>query len=156
MDFQLLSATFEHEGDIPELYTCKGKDVSPPLTWKNPPEGTKSFALIMEDLDTPLGKITHWVVYNIPSDKRGLPEAIPGRESLPDGTIQGKNWMRRNGYMGPCPLWGRHRYEFKIFALNTVLQGDPGMNKSKLLKAIKEHILGEAALMGYYLKKKST
>lgn len=153
MAFQLLSTAFNHEGEIPELYTCKGKNVSPPLTWKNPPEGTKSFALIAEDTDTPFGTITHWVLYNIPPDRAELEEAVPTQEQFPDGTIQGKNGMRRNGYMGPCPPWGKHRYYFTIYALDTVLKEDPDMNKKKLLKAVEGHILDKTDLMGYYSKR---
>ena len=82
--------------------------------WINPPEGTQSFALTMEDLDSPLVTITHWVIYNIPAKTRELSEAIPHQTSLPDGTIQGKNGRRRNGYMGPCPPGGKHRYSFML------------------------------------------
>lgn len=155
MNFQLLSVVFIHEGDIPDRYTCKGKDLSPPLMWKNPPEKTKSFALIMEDVDTPIGVITHWVVYNVPPKKKELPEGLPYQVSFSDGTIQGINFRRQNGYMGPCPPWGKHRYYFKIFALDTVLRVDPKMSKRKLLKTIKEHILSQTSLVGYYSKKKS-
>lgn len=156
IDFQLLSKAFKNEENIPDLYTCKGKNVSPPLRWNNPPKGTKSFVLTLEDLDTPFGTITHWVIYNIPAEKRELSEAIPYQNSFPDGTIQGKNGMWKNGYMGPCPLWGKHRYYFKIYALDTVLKADSKINKKKLLKVIEDHILNQAHLMGYYSKKRSS
>ena len=153
MDFQLLSKAFKHEGTIQDLYTCKGKNISPPLIWVNPPEETKSYALIMEDLDTPLFTFTHWVIYNIPATKRELSKAIRNEIILPDGIIQGKNGMRQTGYMGPCPPWGKHRYSFTIYSLNAVLKADPDINKKKLLKAIENHVLAKANLIGYYSKK---
>ncbi|MBN2380803.1 YbhB/YbcL family Raf kinase inhibitor-like protein [candidate division WOR-3 bacterium] len=152
MDFQLRSPAFENEGDIPAKYTCQGEEVSPPLRWENPPKGTASFALITEDLVKWI-IITHWVVYNIPEDCRELPEAIPVQEVLQDGTCQGKNWRHENGYMGPCPIGGRHRYRFTIFALDTVLVANPRISKKRLLKAIDGHILDSATLLGYYAKK---
>jgi len=155
MAFSLSSTAFEHAVDIPDIYTCRGENVSPPVSWNGTPEGTKSFALIAEDLDTPVGIITHWVIFNIPPEKRGLEEAIPVQERFTDGTIQGKNMMRRNGYMGPCPPWGRHRYYFRVFALDTVLDPDSSLTKKKLRRAMETHILAQADLMGYYSKKKS-
>lgn len=153
MNFQLRSSAFEHEGKIPDLYTCKGQNVSPPLMWENAPQGTKSYALTAEDLDTPVGAITHWVVYNIPPEKSELQEAIPHQDSFPDGTIQGRNAMRQRGYMGPCPPWGRHRYLFRLYALNTVLDYNPKANKKRLLSAMETHILSQAELMGYYSRR---
>jgi Raf kinase inhibitor-like YbhB/YbcL family protein len=152
MSFRLLSPAFENEGDIPSQYTCQGTEISPPLGWENPPEGTVSFALIAEDLIKWL-IVTHWVVYNIPAASRELPEAIPLKEALEDGTCQGKNWKRNNGYMGPCPVGGKHCYRFTIFALDTVVAPNPRMNKKGLLKLIEGHILGSAELVGYYAKK---
>jgi Raf kinase inhibitor-like YbhB/YbcL family protein len=156
MSFALTSRAFRHEGDIPDHYTCVGENVSPPLNWSDPPDGTRSFALIAEDLDTPVGTITHWVLYNIPPESRHLPEALPHRKSFPDGTVQGRNGMRRSAYMGPCPPWGKHRYLFRIFALDIMLKVDARMTKKKLLKAMANHILGESALMGHYSKAKSS
>ena len=113
----LSSNAFENEGDIPDLYTCRGKNISPPLGFDNAPEGTRSCSLIMVDLDTPVGTVTHWVVYNIPADFRELTEGIPAGRLLAGGLNQGRNGMFRFGYMGPCPPWGRHRYLFRLFAL---------------------------------------
>lgn len=152
MSFKLSSPAFENEGDIPSQYTCQGAEISPPLGWENPPGGTTSFALVAEDLIKRI-IITHWVAYNIPGTCRELPEAIPVQKVLDDGTCQGKNWRRQNGYMGPCPIGGRHRYRFTIFALDTVLAANPGMNKKMLLKSIEGHILGSASLVGCYAKK---
>jgi len=149
----LSSNAFENEGDIPDRYTCRGKNISPPLCFANAPEGTESYALIMVDLDTPVGTITHWVVYNIPADFRELGEGIPPARLSANGLNQGRNGMLRFGYMGPCPPWGRHRYLFRLFALDRTLPRDDALNRRKLLSMTKTHVLAEAALLGYYPKK---
>jgi len=153
MEFQLMSNAFEHEGSIPDLYTCKGKNVSPPLNWSNPPEGTESFALIAVDPDAVLMTFTHWVLCNIPPEKRELTEAVPHQGKFEDGMIQGRNGMRRNRYMGPCPPWGKHRYIFTLYALDVIVDVDAQMNKKRLLRALKGHILAQAELMGFCSKK---
>jgi Raf kinase inhibitor-like YbhB/YbcL family protein len=153
MAFELYSQAFENEGLIPDIYTCKGKEISPPLGWKNPPEGTKSYAILMEDLDVFFGSITHWVLYNIPFEKSQLPADIPHQNNLADGIFQGKNSMRKIGYMGPCPPFSKHRYIFTIYAVDTILSPDPKMNKKRLIKSINGHILDKANLLGYYSKK---
>ncbi len=153
MNFELSSVAFKNGEKIPDIYTCKGKNISPPLMWKNVPKDTKSFALIMEDLDTPLGVITHWIIYNIPFKNREIPEDIPHQYKLSDNIIQGRNAMRKIGYMGPCPPWGKHRYIFKLFSLDTILEFNPKMNKKKLMKAIENHILDQSQLIGIYSKK---
>jgi Raf kinase inhibitor-like YbhB/YbcL family protein len=151
--FELYSKVFGNNEEIPDLYTCKGKNISPPLMWKNIPKDTKSFALIMEDLDTPIGVITHWVLYNIPGDKREISEDISHMEKLPDNTFQGMTSMRKIGYMGPCPPWGKHRYIFKLYALDIILEIIPKMSKRKLLKVIKGHVIDQSQLMGIYSKR---
>jgi Raf kinase inhibitor-like YbhB/YbcL family protein len=154
--FTLSSKAFKNGEVIPDLYsdTRLGRNISPPLNWENPPKQTKFFAIIVEDVDAPLvGIISHWVLYNIPSEKRELQEGIPSQESFPDGTIQGKNFFNRNAYMGPNPIFGTHRYYFKIFALDSAIKVDPKMTRKKLLKAIDRHILGQTRLMGLYSKK---
>lgn len=148
-----MSKSFKNEGKIPEIYTCKGKEISPPLIWKNIPNGTKSFALIMDDLDTPLGVLNHWVLYNIPQEKKELLENLPNDEKLSDNIIQGKNSLRKIGYMAPCPPWGTHRYVFTLYALDTILEFNPRMNKRRLLKAIEGHIIEYSEIMGLYSKK---
>ena len=150
---ELNSRAFENEGDIPDHFTCRGLNISPPLSFANAPQGTESYALIMVDLDTPIGTITHWVLYNIPSDVRELGEGIPPGRLLPNGFSQGRNGMFRFGYMGPCPPWGRHRYLFRLFALDRMLPSEGALNRRRLLNATKTHILAEAALLGYYPKK---
>ena len=149
---ELLSNAFKNEERIPELYTCKGKEISPPLIWKNIPKDTKSYALIMDDLDTPIGILNHWILYNIPPKKNQLLEDIPHEVNLADNSIQGRNSMRRTGYMGPCPPWGEHRYVFKLYALDTVLDINPKMNKRKLLKAIEGHVLEQSQIIGVFSK----
>ncbi len=156
MHLELLSEAFEAKGDIPALYTCQDKNISPPLSWRNVPDGAKSFSLIVEDPDTPVGTVTHWVIYNIPQDKSELPQAVPHQPDLSDGTIQGRNIKRQNGYMGPCPPWGRHRYYFTLYALDTTLEADPRMTRKKLHRTMKDHILDQASLMGYYAKAKKS
>jgi Raf kinase inhibitor-like YbhB/YbcL family protein len=155
MEFRILSKAFKDGARIPDLFsnTRRGKNISPPLHWENPPEQTKCFAIIAEDVDAPIvGIIPHWVLYNLPPEKRELPQAVPQQESFPDGTIQGKNFFRRNAYMGPNPPFGRHRYYFKIFALDVEIKADPKMTRRKLLKTMDQHILGHAQLMGIYSK----
>jgi len=147
--FELISSAFENEGNIPDLYTCRGKNISPPLSFNNPPAQTKSYALIMEDLDTPIGTITHWLIYNIPSEVNKLPKAVPPGRLLANNLRQGRNGMYRFGYMGPCPPWGKHRYYFRLFALNTFVETDAVFNKKKLLREIETHVLDTAVLMGY-------
>jgi len=152
MNFVIQSPAFEEGGSIPARYTCDGDDVSPPLQWAGVPEGTRSLALIVDDPDAPDPAAprmvwVHWVLYNLPPDSQGLPEAV---EALPAGTLEGINDWKRTGYGGPCPPVGRHRYFFKLYALDTVLPdlGEP--NKAELLEAMQGHVLGEAVLMGTY------
>lgn len=153
MNFELKSNKFLHNDTIPDRFGCKGKGISPPLSWQGVPEHTKSFALIMQDLDTPLTKLTHWILYNIPSDQTVLSEFIPSQKTFSNGMIQAKNSMRKNEYMPPCPPFGKHRYVFTLYALDILLETDPKMNKKKLLKAMDGHILAESELHGFYSKK---
>lgn len=147
----LTSSKFEDGERIPDIYTCKGKDVSPPLEWKRVPKGTKSFVLVMDDPDAPLGTWIHWVVYNIPADYRYLTEDMPREMITDDGIIQGMNSFRLVGYGGPCPPPGSsHRYIFKLYALDTELQVLPGSPKGTVVKAMQGHILAEAKLTGIF------
>ena len=148
------STAFTEGGMIPVQYTCDGKNVSPPLRWGDPPEGTGSFALIGDDPDAPAGTWVHWVVYNIPADVRELPENIPSSEKLPDGTVQGMTDFRSIGYGGPCPPSGTHRYYFKLYALDTMLDLKPGATKQQLLNAMKAHIRAQGELMGRYARQR--
>lgn len=151
---RITSTVFRNEGTIPKLYTCEGKDISPPLVWTDVPTGTKSLALIVDDPDAPdpaAPKMTwvHWVLYNMPSATEGLPEGV---KSLPPGTKEGVNDWNRTGYGGPCPPIGRHRYFHKLYALDIVLPDLRQPTKVQLEQAMKGHILAEAQLMGTYQK----
>lgn len=150
MAFELRSDAFAQEGSIPQKYTCDGQDVSPPLSWSDPPEGTQSFALVCDDPDAPAGTWIHWVLFNIPADKRSLAEAVPKQAKLPDGSVHGKNSWKRTDYGGPCPPSGTHRYFFKLYALDTKLTLKAGATKKKALKAMEGHILDQTELMGKY------
>lgn len=153
MTFQMTSAAFAQGGVIPRQYTCDGQDISPPLQWAEPPTGRRSFALIGDDPDAPAGTWVHWVLYNLPASARSLPEALPATAELPDGSRHGQNSWRRLDYGGPCPPSGTHRYFFRLYALNSVLDIKSGANKQQLLKAMEGHILGQAELMGMYSRK---
>lgn len=153
MAWMLTSSAFAQGAMIPKEYTCDGKDISPPLSWGDPPEGTQSFALIMDDPDAPMGTWVHWVIYNIPATARALPEGVPPDADLSDGSRHGRNSWRRLGYGGPCPPSGTHRYFFKLYALNTVLPLASGATKEELLKAMEGHILTPAELMGRYSRR---
>jgi hypothetical protein len=158
MSLTITSTAFAPEGAIPSLYTCEGKDISPPLAWNGTPAATKSFALIVDDPDAPdpaAPKMTwvHWVLYDIPATASGLPEAVQP-SALPSGTREGVNDWGRTGYGGPCPPIGRHRYFHKLYALDTVLADLKRPKKAALEKAMQGHILAQAVLIGTYQKGK--
>jgi len=138
---------------IPPKYTCDGADVSPPLSFTGAPAGTKSFALIADDPDAPMGTWVHWVAWNIPAGTRSLEEGVPKKETLPDGVRQGSNDFRRVGYGGPCPPSGTHRYFFRLYALDAALNLPATATKQDLEKAMQEHILAQAELMGKYTRR---
>jgi len=146
------STAFTGGQAIPSAYTCKGQDVSPPLAWGDPPGGTQSFALIMDDPDAPAGTWVHWVIFNIPASTRGLGEAVRADPQLFDGSLQGNNSSRSLGYHGPCPPSGTHRYFFKLYALDTMLSLTSSVTKDQLLKAMQGHILAQGELMGTFSK----
>jgi len=154
MNLKIYSSAFEDGGMIPSKYTCDGADISPPLAWSGLPEGTKSIAIINDDPDAPMGTWVHWVIYNIPPTAQGLGEDIKRVEKLPDGTLQGKNSWGRIGYGGPCPPGGTHRYFFKIYALDKMLNLKAGATKEELLTAMKGHILAQAQFYGKYSRKR--
>ncbi len=156
MSLTLTSAAFTHRGAIPAKYTCEGADVSPPLTWSDLPPGTKSVALIVDDPDAPdpaAPKMTwvHWVLYNLPPTINGLPE---GASALPSATRHGLNDWHNTTYGGPCPPIGRHRYFFKLYALDTELPDLGRPTRLTLEKAMKGHVLGQAELVGIYQKQR--
>lgn len=151
MAMTLTSPAFPEGGEIPRKYTCDGADVSPALRWKDSPSETKSFALIADDPDAPVGTWVHWVLYDLPGETGELKEGIPAAETLDNGARQGSNDFRKVGYGGPCPPGGpAHRYFFKLYALDSKTNLKPRATKQQLLNAMKGHILAEAQLMGRY------
>lgn len=153
MALEIKSGDFTNEGSIPSKFTCDGANVSPGLAWKDAPSGTKAFALITDDPDAPAGTWVHWVAWNIPSSSSRLPEGIPAKSRLKDGTVQGINDFKKPGYGGPCPPSGTHRYFFKLYALDTTLGLPEDTDKAGLEAAMKGHVLGQAVLMGTYSRK---
>ena len=154
MNIQITSTAFSEGQPIPAKYTCQGSDISPPLKWTNAPANTKSFALIADDPDAPVGTWVHWVLYDLPATATGLAENTPKSAQLPGGARQGNNDSPGIGYEGPCPPPGKpHRYFFKLYALDTALDLKPGLTKKDLLKAMEGHILAEGQLMGTYQRR---
>lgn len=158
MSLNVTSSAFTHGGSMPTKYTCEGEDTSPPLAWSGSPENTKSFALIVDDPDAPdpakpQRVYVHWVVYNIPSTAKDLRENA-SNGGMPAGAVQGKNDWGKKEYGGPCPPIGRHRYFFKLYALDTTLSGLENPAKGDIEKAIDGHVLAKGELMGTYEKTK--
>jgi len=143
---RIYSKDFEHEGMIPHMFTCDGDDLSPHLAWDGVPGGTKSFALIVDDPDAPMGTWVHWLVGNIPHTVFEIP-----RGSVPQGSEQVKNDFGRVEYGGPCPPGGVHRYFFKIYALNTPFI--KGLNERNFYEQVEQHKIGVGVLMGKYSRK---
>jgi hypothetical protein len=155
MKIEIASTAFSEGKPIPKKYTGEGEDVSPPLAWKRVPEGTKELALICDDPDAPRPEPwVHWVIYKIPADAAGLPEGVPADARLkePAGALQGQNTWPAVGYRGPMPPpgHGRHRYFFKLYALDAPLAIEPGADKKTLLERMSGHVLAEGQLMGTY------
>lgn len=158
MTFSIESSAFAEGGAIPARYTCDGEDISPPLSWADIPAGTQSLVLIVDDPDAPdpaAPRMTwvHWLVYNLSPDSQGFPEGLE-ESDMPAGTLLGINDFKRVRFGGPCPPVGRHRYFFKLYALDIRLPdlGSPG--KPALIHAMEGHVLAEAQLMGLYQKRR--
>jgi Raf kinase inhibitor-like YbhB/YbcL family protein len=154
---RISSPAFAANAEIPAKFTCQGGDRSPPLAWADLPAGTKSLALIVDDPDAPdpaAPRMTwvHWVLYDIPPQTTGLAEAIAS-SALPKGTHEGVNDWKRTGYGGPCPPIGKHRYFFKLYALDAVLPDLKKPSKPTLEKAMHGHVLAHAEVVGVYQKK---
>jgi len=154
MTLTITSTAFSHNSDIPSRYTCDGEDISPPLEFSGIPDGATTLALIVDDPDAPnpaAPKMTwvHWLLYNIPAETAGLAEAV---RTLPPGTLEGINDWKLTGYGGPCPPVGRHRYFFKLYALDCTLpdMGEP--TKAGLEQAMSGHVIERAELIGTYLR----
>ncbi len=150
MALTLKSAAFAPGAAIPAKYTCDGADLSPPLSWSGAPADAKSFALISDDPDAPAGTWVHWVLWNIPAAATSLAEGIEKAPQLSDGTRQGVSDFRRPGYGGPCPPSGTHRYFFRLFALDAMLELPANATRPQLEAAMRGHILAAAELMGTF------
>ncbi|SEK05516.1 YbhB/YbcL family Raf kinase inhibitor-like protein [Paraburkholderia diazotrophica] len=156
MTMNLTSSAFRHGDEIPTRHTCQGGDLSPPLAWTGVPTNAKSLVLIVDDPDAPDPAApktvwVHWVLYNIPPTSGGLAEGAAGTQ-VPQGTLAGANDWKRAAYGGPCPPIGRHRYFFKLYALDAALPDLGKPNKSALEQAMKTHVIAEAELLGTYQK----
>jgi Raf kinase inhibitor-like YbhB/YbcL family protein len=151
MSIELTSPAFQAGATIPKQHTGDGADRSPPLHWSEPPSGTKSLALICDDPDAPRGTWVHWVLFNLPAQTRELEEGVKTNDVLASGAKQGKNDFGNIGYGGPAPPKGKpHRYFFKLYALDVVLELAPGATKAQLVEAMRGHILAEGQLTGNY------
>ena len=156
MAIKITSPAFAEGEMIPRKYSCDGEGISPPLEWENISEDAKSMVLISDDPDAPAGTWVHWVVYDMPASIKELPENIPPVKSLED--IEGLNLAGKQGinsgysigYYAPCPPSGTHRYFFKIYALDIMLNLKAGASKKKVMKAMEGHILAQGQLMGRY------
>jgi Raf kinase inhibitor-like YbhB/YbcL family protein len=151
MEFSISSSDFQNGGEIPKRFTCDGADNSPELSWNEPPQNTRSLALIADDPDAPGGTFTHWVLFNLTAETRNLPANMSKVDKLPDGSAQGRNGFRKIGYGGPCPPPGKpHRYFFKLYALDSTLPLQPGASVEDVKKGMQGHVLATAELMGRY------
>jgi Raf kinase inhibitor-like YbhB/YbcL family protein len=155
IEIKLTSKSFDDNGIIPSQHTCEGKNQSPQLSWSNLPKGTKTVAIICDDPDAPRKEPwVHWVIYNISIEDNELPENLGPFPAFPNGAYQGLNDYDKLGWGGPCPPKGTHRYFFRIYALDCVLEVETGLKKAQLLKAMEGHILGKGQLIGKYTRKK--
>lgn len=151
---QLTSTAFTAHGEIPRRHTCEGDDVAPPLRWSGVPDAARSLVLIVDDPDAPdpgapLRTWVHWVLYDIAPSAAGLPE---GGRPLPAGTREGLNDWNRRGYGRPCPPVGRHRYFFKLYALDIDLPALSRPTKAAVEQAMQGHVLAQTELIGTYRK----
>lgn len=151
--FHITSSAFLQGGQIPQKYTADGEDISPPFSWTGAPQNTKSFTITCEDPDasgSDSGAFFHWIIFNIPGDVNQLYGGITNQRTLDDGAKQGKNDMGTIGYSGPSPPSGTHRYTFKIYALDKMLDLEPGATKKQVNNAMQGYILGQTQITGKY------
>lgn len=142
---QISSPAFANSQPIPAKYTCDGKDINPPLQISDVPAGTMSLALVSDDPDAPMGTWVHWLLWNISPAVTAIPE-----NDVPAGVSQGTTSWQKPGYGGPCPPSGTHRYFFKLYALDAILNLSATAGKKDLESAMKGHILAQAELVGLY------
>ena len=148
---KITSSAFEHNSEIPFIYTCDGENINPPLEFVQVPTNAKSLVLIVDDPDAPMGTFVHWVLFNVSPKSKGVKE-----NSIPDSAIQGLNSANKTGYMGPCPPSNTHRYFFKLYALDMKLNLLQKSTKQELEQAIQGHILDKAELVGLYSRRTET
>lgn len=149
----LRSPAFKTGESIDPLFTCEGQNISPSLEWTDPPEGTKSLVLIMDDVDAPGGVFVHWVLFNVPADHREIPQAVPRDETVEGIGMQGNNDAGKVGYFGPCPPPAKpHRYYFKLYALDSLLLVNGGATKTEVEQAMQGHIINQTQLMGTFAR----
>jgi hypothetical protein len=150
---RLTSSAFRQGERIPARYTCEGEDVSPEISWENPPANTAAFALILHDPDAPRANgFTHWLLYNIPAGVAQIPENVPEGPRVSGLGMQGRNDAGKIGYTGPCPPSGSHRYFMRLFALQKELDLAPAATAQEVLSALHENVIEQAELMGTYEK----
>jgi Raf kinase inhibitor-like YbhB/YbcL family protein len=150
-DFRLSSPAFNPGAPIPTGFSCTAGDHSPELVWSGAPAGTKSFALIVEDPDAPMGTFVHWVVFNLPASANGMAADAPKTPELADGATQGSNGMGAVGYKGPCPPPGKtHHYHFELFALDAPLEVPLAADAAALRAAMQNHVKGTTELVGTF------
>lgn len=157
MTLTLTSPAFSHGGAIPSRHTCEGADLSPALDWSGVPASARSLVLIVDDPDAPdpaAPRMTwvHWVLYNLPATSKGLPENV-ARDALPKGAVEGLTDYKRTGWGGPCPPIGRHRYFFKLYALDATIPATQRQTKAQVERAMAGHVVEQAELMGTYEKR---
>ena len=148
MSFDLTCSAFKDGDTIPKKYTCDGVNVNPPLKVENVPSNTKSLALVFDDIDAPRGTYVHWILWNIDPTVKEIKE-----NSLPEGAVQGMNDFKRRNYGGPCPPKRAHKYVFKIYALDTLLNPNSNLTKNDLEKAMEGHVIAQAKLVGIYKRR---
>ena len=154
MDLKVASTAFEAGGMIPPKYTADGQNISPPLAWTGVPDGTKSIAVVCDDPDAPMGTWVHWLLWNLPPGLTGLDEDMPPDAKLANGARQGTTDFGRIGYGGPAPPSGVHRYYFRVYALDVMLDVPAGATRPRLEKAMEGHMLAQGRLMGKYTRQK--
>ena len=154
--FLLKSTAFENGGRIPRQYTCDGKDLSPALFWTGVPQRAVALALIVNDPDAPRGDWVHWVVFDMPANRRDLPEHLPSKDTLEGGGVHGLNDFGRLGWGGPCPPSGMHQYVFTLHALDAMLKLEPRASRDDVVEAMQGHVLATARLIGKYARGRET
>ena len=154
MSLEITSPAFDAGHAIPTEYTCEGKNVSPPLMWRGLPKQTSSLVLLCDDPDAapgPSGPFTHWVLYNLPADLKGLPKGASSESGTSQVGTEGRNSFGNTSYEGPCPPSGKaHRYVFRLYALKDDPNLPPGANREQVLQGIKDHVLDQAVHLGKY------